>query len=483
MIERIICKALYLILSIALVTTTATITSREDDIMNNPANLTEAQMQELAMRIAALANIPTDAPAPGVRQYVGARYVPLFMDPIEWSNTREYEPLSIVTYQGNSYTSRQTVPTGIDIANENYWVNTGNFNAQINEFLKQLNTLKNEVNAVNDLVDANTDDIRKLQGKNLKNVVLIADSYGTTPTVEQGWTNVCKIAMERSGWQVWTSNNPGSNFTKPNDNFITQLQAVADSMTAEQRGNVGCVFVGGGTNDRNEQLSNILTGVGNFVNVAKTQFPNARIILATMMYAETVNGQNTTTAIIRGLYNNYQYCAQYYGIEFPIDSLMWMYYKSMTGQFIDDGFHPSAQGNKHLGDCVTQYILSGNIARTDAVVALPIEPINSSSEIIWSLKQNHYNTYNMSTFPYGEVVRTDELSVNTQFEFGRVKVCIPEFFQSGTGVVIDKHGKYSLANFQFHLNPTNEIIMGNYQAFNNVDSSHLNTVTTLMINI
>lgn len=29
------------------------------------------------------------------RKYVGARYVPLFSDPLEWSNTRTYEPLTI----------------------------------------------------------------------------------------------------------------------------------------------------------------------------------------------------------------------------------------------------------------------------------------------------------------------------------------------------------------------------------------------------
>ena len=75
--------------------------------MTNPGNLTDEQMQVLAQRIAAMANTPTDAPAKGVRQYVGARYVPVFANPLEWSDTREYEPLTIVTYQGNSYTSMQ----------------------------------------------------------------------------------------------------------------------------------------------------------------------------------------------------------------------------------------------------------------------------------------------------------------------------------------------------------------------------------------
>ena len=71
-------------------------------------------------------------------QYVGARYVPIFgrkdEDTIEWDNSAPYEPLTIVIHQGSSYTSRQYVPAGIDISNADYWAQTGNFNAQIEQY-------------------------------------------------------------------------------------------------------------------------------------------------------------------------------------------------------------------------------------------------------------------------------------------------------------------------------------------------------------
>lgn len=73
-----------------------------------------------------------------VTQYVGARYVPLFADPLDWDNERTYEPLTIVYYQGNSYTSRQYVPTGIDISNDEYWALTGNYNAQIEQYRQEV---------------------------------------------------------------------------------------------------------------------------------------------------------------------------------------------------------------------------------------------------------------------------------------------------------------------------------------------------------
>lgn len=88
--------------------------------------------------------------AKGVTQYVGARYVPLFANPAQWSSEREYEPLTIVLYQGNSFTSMQYVPIGIDINNEEFWAETGNYNAQIElyrqevrEYSKKVTTIEN----------------------------------------------------------------------------------------------------------------------------------------------------------------------------------------------------------------------------------------------------------------------------------------------------------------------------------------------------
>lgn len=71
------------------------------------------------------------------KQYIGARYVPLFADPINWDNTKTYEPLTIVYHKGNSYTSRQYVPAGVDITDATYWALTGNYNAQIEAYRKE----------------------------------------------------------------------------------------------------------------------------------------------------------------------------------------------------------------------------------------------------------------------------------------------------------------------------------------------------------
>lgn len=85
-------------------------------------------------------------------KYVGLRYVPKIMG--EWDNTKEYEPLMIVTHDGNSYTSKTFIPVGIDITNESFWCLTGNYNAQIiqlqNDFKNQSDNILSTFNTANE---------------------------------------------------------------------------------------------------------------------------------------------------------------------------------------------------------------------------------------------------------------------------------------------------------------------------------------------
>ena len=96
-------------------------------------------------------------------QYIGSRYVPLFAEPAEWNSARTYEPLTIVMHDGNSYTSRQYVPAGIEITNEKFWALTGNYNAQVDAYRHevQVNTATTEEykTKVDGAIDTMTDKI------------------------------------------------------------------------------------------------------------------------------------------------------------------------------------------------------------------------------------------------------------------------------------------------------------------------------------
>lgn len=83
-----------------------------------------------------------------VTQYIGMRYVPLFADPMQWDSRKTYEPLTVVYNEGNSYTSRQYVPAGIQIDDDAYWALTGNYNAQIEQYRAEVAQYDGRITAV-----------------------------------------------------------------------------------------------------------------------------------------------------------------------------------------------------------------------------------------------------------------------------------------------------------------------------------------------
>lgn len=80
--------------------------------------------------------------------YIGARYVPKFADTpgSQWDNSIAYEPLVIVLHEGNSFTSKTFVPVGVDINNTIYWAETGNYNAQVEAYRKEVSDISESVN-------------------------------------------------------------------------------------------------------------------------------------------------------------------------------------------------------------------------------------------------------------------------------------------------------------------------------------------------
>ena len=78
-------------------------------------------------------------------RYTGNRYVPKVLSITDsWNKDRSYESLTVVTYQGASYTSRQYIPIGVEITNTDFWVCTGNYNAQVEQYRQDtLNAVKN----------------------------------------------------------------------------------------------------------------------------------------------------------------------------------------------------------------------------------------------------------------------------------------------------------------------------------------------------
>lgn len=133
--------------------------------------------------------------------YVGQRYVPKFYDDgteqhgATWDKTKVYEPLTIVLWEGDSYTSRTFVPAGVEITDTQYWLQTGIFNAQLESY-------KEEVEAV-------ADNIKKI--KTVNGVDIYYPKSGDSFNLAQGMCLIVDtdttILMDFGYSECWPENN------------------------------------------------------------------------------------------------------------------------------------------------------------------------------------------------------------------------------------------------------------------------------------
>ena len=331
--------------------------------MTNPGNLTDEQMQVLAQRIAAMADTPTDAPAKGVRQYVGARYVPVFANPLEWSDTREYEPLTIVTYQGNSYTSMQYVPTSISIADTAYWALTGNFNAQMEAYRAEVRAFDDRINANATAINANAAAINANAAAINANATAIAqentyrttnvmlafgDSYGVD-TISQGpvWCEITANKLQATELHNYCVGGATFNTTKEK-NFSVQVdKAISEIKNPEYVKYVGIV---GGTNDGSNSITDAIVSLVAKINSA---FPNAVIGIGLNASKQDILSYGAKQKRIAALNLNGNFATPVF-----IDSVV--YTQLANGCMMADNIHPTAKGSNRIGTLMT-CVLKGAI--------------------------------------------------------------------------------------------------------------------------
>ena len=287
----------------------------------------------------------------GVREYVGARYVPVFANPAEWTDTRGYEPLTIVLHKGNSYTSTQYVPVGVNIDNTKYWLQTGNWNAQIEAYREEVLRFDGRITenaegiagntaaiaeeatarasadtALQQLIESEekarqaadaelhqnlSDAIADVNKRNIlslykgKNCVWVGDSFttgvGADPRTKRVSTVFCNgmgmtefnYGVGATGW-IWgtTSNTP----------YITQVQNAYDAMTQEQRENTAMVVLPGTSTDVSHGSTSKQIGAAATLCAKKASdlFPNAVIYVIPMIWDKalfTYTAYDTTVEI------------------------------------------------------------------------------------------------------------------------------------------------------------------------------------------
>lgn len=272
----------------------------------------------------------------GKRQYVGARYVPLFgrkgESSIDWDNTKPYEPLTIVLYEGNSYTSRTYVPAGVEIDDEYYWALTGAYNAQVEAYRREVLQLEEDwgtwkVQAIHDLEEAiapvttiipssaftNESTVKDYIDKRSlfagANVMCITDSWGSETAaygVTTCWMHiVCNILKAN-----YIDLHQGSTGFVRAPTFLTRAQAYAEN-NPDMVDKINAIIICGGNNDVFNTTSEFYTAIQNTISYLLTTYINAVIYYVPQISGIDMNkcsvASNDYNAWQKAAYQSYRF--------------------------------------------------------------------------------------------------------------------------------------------------------------------------------
>lgn len=286
------------------------------------------------------------------RQYIGARYVPKFYEnsdgTAEWRSGVIYEPLTIVTYNGNSYTSKKVVPAtiGDPSGNPAYWVATGIFNEQVESIRQELED-----------TEARVDETFRttLRSIGSRRFVIIGDSYaeGYTPDGNvTGWPEVMvsRLGLNADQYEILYRGGSGFSVAYQGKSFIDLLNdsSISDPETVTD------VIVEGGYNEYTQTWAAIGSGIASFISAAKTKYPNAKIWIGFCGWKR--DGQalyDLSQAVYRYMLGSKQYGAAYIS---NVQYAMHDYFRV----FASDGIHANQTGQDRIAEITADVILGGS---------------------------------------------------------------------------------------------------------------------------
>lgn len=287
-----------------------------------------------------------------VRQYIGARYVPKFYEnsagTAEWRSGVIYEPLTIVTYNGNSYTSKKAVPaeTGNPSSNPAYWAPTGLYNAQVEQLRQQ--------------VETDSAKISRLETYHADKVIMIGDSYAN-PSYGN-WEAPLQSYLGLSNDDCMKLYRDGVSFF--DGGFLDVITDGIENLTAEEKQEYGKVIVLAGLNDAQTVMDTlgydtIRIAIGQFCSFVKANLPNAKV------YLGFIGNSVETSGILMG--RNWQ--------RIPQALAQWARCGEFGANFISgleyvlhdyslmrpDGIHPTFEGGEQIAKYAASALINGQV--------------------------------------------------------------------------------------------------------------------------
>lgn len=223
--------------------------------------------------------------------------------------------------------------------------------------------------------------------------VLIGDSYlaGEGTTTNWGLELMGLLGVESGHYSINAKGGAGFNVE---DNSFTELLQASASPTGNNV-DVTHVIIGGGYNDDNN-YNGLYTAIANFINIAKSQYPNADIYISYIANNisepyETLG--NAMTFYCDGAVRNGAHC---------ISNVYWLL--NDTAMFNSDGFHPNATGQKRIAGGLLNG-LCGNTVQSARIPSI-INFVNPKTGVsnIYSNGTNNWQingNYTLNSFGLG----------------------------------------------------------------------------------
>lgn len=294
-----------------------------------------------------------------VREYVGARYVPIYVG--DWDSTMQttYEPLSIVTVPNvGSYTSKQFVPVGVPITDTDYWALSGSTSGQIINLDNRLTQAENDiVNLQNSDLSIN-DSITTISNavyNNNRRVVTIADSYGLHPDAANSWTGRLPILVSGIAYQYDIQHN-GIGYYRQSGGYNAYTLYQAEKSNITDIATITDVVICLGMNDCDETLNNVRTSAYNLFQQINTDMPNAKIWvgypeLGTHLNDDQLSNITMIIGAVEGIAARCNYCKWMAGLENIMHD---------TSFQEADGAHPNATGSNEIVRGIAAYMNGGS---------------------------------------------------------------------------------------------------------------------------
>lgn len=205
------------------------------------------------------------------RQYIGARYVPQFFNnpngSWDWSQGFQYEPLTIVKYGENTYTSKMLVPATVGSPNLNpeYWALTGNYNGALNLLTQQVNQNTSDITALKPTVQSMSQYFTPYDLSN-REILIIGDSW-TQP--DNSWAYQIKNKIESiNKGKITISAQGGEGFNS--GGFLNLLNNSPVK-------NYTHIIVAGYATDQSKPILSVRAAASQFYARAKELYPNAEV--------------------------------------------------------------------------------------------------------------------------------------------------------------------------------------------------------------